>query len=319
MKLSNALVLLPFCGAASASSSKGRASRRNLDISTIADYELDVITADGSENTGNSRSNACPCEEERVNALVHVVAGEDAGSDAGGFALEWNPDDESVVFRGSAGSSFSIGNCFSTSCDDCDTVPKSILYCPMIPGQTATFEIEDTLYKPCGGTRRHLQDSEEMSNQRNGIEFWITTPDSILSPPDITATLQCGWYECGDREGPAQTVAQVAGNNMPPLGAEYEFDLEECAINNYLPSMEPSSEPSLEPSPEPSSEPSSEPSMMPSMEPSMEPSLEPSSEPSMEPSMLPSMEPSSEPSMMPSEEACRRNRNLRDGDRQLLC
>ena len=176
MKLSTAIVALTFFTA------EARVNRRTqdaaADVAMVPDAALDAVAADNASSGGGSGSNSCPCEEEEISGVIDIIANNDG--EVGGFAFEWNPTQESVSFKDSIGSSFSIDACetFEKPCDDC-RVPKTILYCPMIPGQRATFELTDTNFGSCPTRGRHLQDSTEaVTKDRNrnlGIEFYIVT------------------------------------------------------------------------------------------------------------------------------------------------
>ena len=67
--------------------------------------------------------------------------------------------------------------------NDCDG-KDTVLFCPMSEGQSATFELTDTM-RYCGGTRKLQDDKEEVTEDmrpirlaKAGIKFYITTPDN---------------------------------------------------------------------------------------------------------------------------------------------
>lgn len=255
MKLSTAIVALTFFTA------EARVNRRAqdaaADAAVVPDAALDAVAAD---NAGSRRSSSCPCEEEVVKGTVHIVANDDEPErDIGGFAFEWNSSDESVEFISAMGSSFDRDACNEYEKQREQGPPKTILFCPMIPGQRASFDITDTFYRRgyCNEDRK-LQGEDEITEDRKGgpgIEFYIVTPGSGTRRAlgdctgrraleernlngaftDITATLQCAQFGCGEDfvRDFAQTSGELFGYAYSPLGAEYSFDLETCQIWDF--------------------------------------------------------------------------------------
>ena len=255
MKLSTAIVALTFFTA------DARVNRRAqdaaADVAMVPDAALDAVAADNASSGGSSGSNSCPCEEETVSAVVDIVANEDG--EVGGFAFEWNPNFETVTYKDSIGSNFSIDACEPFEKPDCEAGgdrcrPKTILYCPMIPGQKATFALTDVSRQPC---MRKLGDGG--GGPGKDIKFYIVTPEDeccrrrmeegeqrelewcrcrrdleerkLEVSYDITATLKCGFRnpQCSDR-GYTQVSRELSGGNNIPLGYEYDFDVKECTI-----------------------------------------------------------------------------------------
>ena len=108
------------------------------------------------------------------------------GTGYGGIAFEYNSDTESVKFKSANGSTFDEDACqeYEKICyngigrkleENGDVVSEdrrndcqgkdTVLFCPMSEGQSATFELTDTM-RYCGATRK-LQDDEEEITEDN--------------------------------------------------------------------------------------------------------------------------------------------------------
>lgn len=261
MKLSTALILLTL-GAAEARAGTRRARRRAQDaasdVATIADSDL--VEADSGN--GGSRK-GCEEEEVLGIVTINYTGGSiditgkgresinigdslypTGGTGHGGIAFEYNSYTESVTFKSAKGSTFDENACqeYENICsigldrkleEDGDVVSEdrrkdcngkdTVLFCPMSEGQSATFELTDTMQYCDSPPQRKLQDdkqeevTEDMGPLRlakAGIKFYITTPDNscpnwttvpvtatpIMGRPqttgcfgeDVVAILQCG-------------------------------------------------------------------------------------------------------------------------------
>lgn len=262
MKLSSALFLIAI-GAIDArragSGTRRRAQNKASPVEIVPDSELDAIVAD---NGGGS--NRCGLEE--ISGLVHISA----TYGVGGFAIEYNSDRETVEYVGPSGSTFDFDSCeeFHLTCDsrmllegdDADAVDEdkkssckgkdTMLYCPLIYGQDATFRITDSL-RVC--PRRKLQDDEvdEDMQALAGHTLWVTTPEyapvrrdlgegspkAARAPEgrellgyscDLVATLQCA----PNSKNPyfSQDSECAYGNEDYPLGNKYVLNLENCNV-----------------------------------------------------------------------------------------
>ena len=208
------------------------------------------------------------------------------GTGYGGIAFEYNSDTESVKFKSANGSTFDEDACqeYEKICyngfrrkleengdvsedrrNDCEG-KDTVLFCPMSEGQSATFEITDTM-RYCGGTRKLQDDEEEVTEDmrpirlaKAGIKFYITTPDntcpnhisqvtsiaqvSKFAQPstcygeDVVAILQCGptrsrfisqTSEClYANDCLTNNTVSIAPTNG--LGIEHAINLEQCVI-----------------------------------------------------------------------------------------
>ena len=123
----------------------------------------------------------------------------------GGFAFEYDSDSQKVEFKGAAGSAFDFNSCMEyqkkktdegcgddddrrmqedvieedrrSYCDGDDTV----LYCPMTPGQCATFELTETV-EDCQAVPNS---SGSGSNSGSGSGDEPNLPDLELNSPDF--------------------------------------------------------------------------------------------------------------------------------------
>jgi hypothetical protein len=272
MKLSSALVLLAL-GAADARHA-GAGTRRRAQTEAT-DSELDDIVAD---NAGGNRR----CKFEELSGLVHISA---TTSGMGGFAIMYNSDRETVKHVGPSGSTFDFESCEeftfcrpgrrmlmeddkrmllednvgadshkSEVCQGKDT----ILFCPLISGQRATFRITDSL-RVCTGPIRKLQDDEVDEDQQDtlaGLFLWVSTPEiygeflsaqgdqgSANETPtaqcDLVATLQCGPKPASEQGLPIPRQdsecaygSSNVGNRVhrSQLGNQYVLNLRTCVV-----------------------------------------------------------------------------------------
>ena len=146
------------------------------------------------------------------------------GTGYGGIAFEYNSDTESVKFKSANGSTFDEDACqeYEKICyngferkldEDGDVVSEdrrgrndcegkdTVLFCPMSEGQSATFEVTDTM-RYCDGIRKLQDDEEEEVTEdmrprlaKAGIKFYITTPDNscpnhVSSISQVTSVTQ---------------------------------------------------------------------------------------------------------------------------------
>ena len=184
--------------------------------------------------------------------VLPLFGGPPGGSTGfGGFAFEYDSDSQKVKFKGAAGSTFDFSSCMEYKtkrgdygCNDRrmqeDTIEEdhhggnycsgddTILYCPMQPGQCATFELTDTV-EDCG-----------MEFEEGGILLHVTTPGlsrmvttndnggSVCDDEDAVAALQCA--PNSDNEY-MQTSECLYGDNNDDLGSTYGLSLRTCSID----------------------------------------------------------------------------------------
>ena len=189
------------------------------------------------------------------------------GVSYGGIAFEYNSETESIYFKSNHGTTFDDKSCkkYKKICsgpsrkldetgdvvsedrrNDCQG-KDTVLFCQMSEGQSASFELTDTM-DYCGGPGRKLQSEEEAVTgdmapprlARAGFKFYITTPGNscpITSPPtnnttnpvrmqpiatsgcngaDVVAILQCG--PTRNDPYPAQTSECLYGSDCSNNG-----------------------------------------------------------------------------------------------------
>ena len=220
----------------------------------------DNSAGDGGGNIG------CDCDSEYPEQCIPFCSTEgefsftDSGSTGfGGFAFEYDSDSQKVKFKGAAGSTFDFSSCMEYKtkrgdygCNDRrmqeDTIEEdhhggnycsgddTILYCPMQPGQCATFELTDTV-EDCG-----------MEFEEGGILLHVTTPGlsrmvttndnggSVCDDEDAVAALQCA--PNSDNEY-MQTSECLYGDNNDDLGSTYGLSLRSCSIDGNTGTIEP--------------------------------------------------------------------------------
>ena len=253
MKLSTAIIVLTSA-LAEASAGNRRARRRTQDTITT-DFADSVVNADKDR-----KDDPTDCkQQEVVTSIVHITApaaeeGESSAAGYGGFVFEYNSKLESVEFKGAAGSNFDFSVCMTFKDDDvCNrsiarrlgednfgTVEgdkdksgdddasdcegkDTILYCPLKKDQSASFQLTDTI-SYC---------SDPSVEVASDIKFYVSTPVN-----DASSEEECGGAAivaaqgCGPTtfRGFEQTTRCLNGNNNEPLGAQYTFDLQRCAI-----------------------------------------------------------------------------------------
>lgn len=196
--------------------------------------------------TGDPCFSFCTMNEGETNARI-----ESGSTGFGGFAFEFDSDSQKVKFKGAAGSTFDFSSCMEykkksgdVGCDDRrmqeDTIEEdhrggnycdgedTILYCPMQPGQCATFELADTV-ENCG--------------MEGGILLHVTTPGLSLTRTSRGDTPEVGGSVCDDEDAVAalqcapnsyidftQTSECLYGNNNDDLGSTYGLSLRSCSI-----------------------------------------------------------------------------------------
>ena len=223
------------------------------------------------------------CEDEELHGLVHLCFPANSSEGVslsevsigvytgfGGFAFEYNSDSQKVEFKGAAGSNFDFSVCMEyekkktdegcgdndnrrmqedvidedrrSYCDGDDTV----LYCPMTPGQCATFELTDT-DEDCSGSDSGFGSTlgpapSPSGPSFDGIQLHVTTPRGSLGQPsenesmigsvcdgkDAVAALQCASNSNNDF---LQTSECLFGDNNGSLGSTYWLSLQSCSID----------------------------------------------------------------------------------------
>ena len=199
-----------------------------------------------------------------------MIGNEPSSTGFGGFAFEYNSDSQKVEFKGAAGSNFDFSVCMEyekkktdegcgdndnrrmqegvieedrrSYCDGDDTV----LYCPMTPGQCATFELTDT-DEDCSGSDSGFGSTLGPAPSPSGpsldsIQLHLTTPRGSLGQPsenesmigsvcdgkDAVAALQCASNSNNDF---LQTSECLFGDNNGSLGSTYWLSLQSCSID----------------------------------------------------------------------------------------
>ena len=256
MKFSTAIVALTV-GTAGASVVTRNGRRRvqdgaaaTDDVALVTDSELLV---DKANNNGSSSRD---CFLDEVKGVVHL-----SFEEKGGFTFEYNSDREDVDFLSAAGSDFDINACVPFQLEDkhegCNTGggpsrrlegdqddaieadkssvecrgKDSVLYCPMKPGQCATFEITEK-FRYCesisceGSCPPILQ-----MGRANGIgHFLHITSDRENEGGAVgTGTLQCGPAIHRELSAYTETLYGSFGN-LDALGNEHVLSLRECTI-----------------------------------------------------------------------------------------
>lgn len=222
MKFSTAIIALTV-GTTGVSATTLKSLRRAQegaadDVATIADSDLAT-----EDKKMESSSSSVKCMDEKVSALFHIsfTGGDNKEDGIGGFSFEYNPENETVEFLSAAGSDFDFRACVPfqkredhEGCkgfdrrmeEDEDGVivadgkycagKDTMLYCPMKPGQCATFKITDTLtYCECPPVSEECNSSDDyyVTGPKAGILLHTTTADESTSstPSFATATIQC--------------------------------------------------------------------------------------------------------------------------------
>ena len=251
---------------------------------------IDYTGANGLSTIYNEEESNINVNTGIKNGILTSSSYPSGGTGYGGIAFEYNSDTESVKFKSANGSTFDEDACqeYEKICyngfrrkleengdvsedrrNDCEG-KDTVLFCPMSEGQSATFEITDTM-RYCGGTRK-LQDEEEEVTEdmrpirlaKAGIKFYITTPDnscpnylhsqvSMIRNPtqvskfaqpsscygeDVVAILQCGptrsrfISQTSDCLYANDCLVNNAVSIAPTngLGIEHAINLEQCVI-----------------------------------------------------------------------------------------
>ena len=220
MKLSSALLFLALgASAAEARAAGTRTARRAQDDADAAADDVaatpdDELVADHR----NGGSPCCPCESEEVKGAIHFVVPEIPDipeqqqccgglelmepvtptppfeqppiPSVGGIAIVTYPNQD-VKIKSSNGSTFDPDACFTEKGKNGN--PTSVLFCPVIPGQAFTVEVEQTYYDltPCAGG----PPGRRLPNEGPGgpIQVYLVLDDGCSTGDNITR--DCGRYK----------------------------------------------------------------------------------------------------------------------------